>query len=701
MSDAVFQPSSAKQVFIRPLDKGMVLNQPSQAIPDGAFLYIKNLIAGPEGLTRRPGSGPIGKNQALPYTPSDMIAVWRTDGLQKLVILTRNNLYVLDLATGLAEVLWGYSTGTITISGTSVTGSGTSWLGLDAGGYCQNLMSGDILRTADGEAVIDQVTSNTTLVLKTVGTLVNRTGVSYSTQRTFTPGNASQPSFDMLNNFMMIADGKHPLLKYDPLGGTLGYWTTDTKKKIRQTATVIVNNTPGTVAVAATNLAIVTGTSTTFAVSGALAGDTIEFNFSGFPYTDTIKTVDSATQLTISNPGSLPVGTASSYRILRYGGIDFVPACCCGFAGRAWVGYTVDAVDGQQKQRIRWSALADVTDFSISTNYQDLPFTATPLLRLVPLGDCLIAYFGDAVYMGTPTNNPLIPLQFQRVETGGVGLVGPKAVISWLGAHFFVGQDDIYMLTTSGVQRIGSPVLRETLKKAVKLEYIRVQADPQRYRILFGFAEADDYVAKVYSYEYRAKAWSFDDIQTYMMANPIVTSTVSWDGLAGNTWDNLNVKYSAWDSMKGGSVARSVYFEGAGKIWQADDDQPLDKASVVIVPQFITKDYDFEMPDTQKIVTGFNIKVDCKGSVLPAGDNPLQIKVEVSTNRGASWKNGGTLRIAPNQDEGWVSFRAIGTTFRFRCTVVGTPPAAQYTFTEHGMRVRLSGAELSYGAHKA
>jgi len=693
MSDAVFQPTSVKSVFIRPLAKGMLLNAPSQVLPDGAFLLVKDFIAGPEGLVRRPGSGTLGLNQLIPYTPSDMIAVWRTDGLQKLIIITRNNLYVLDLSTGIAEVLWTYTTGTVTISGTSVTGAGgAAWT-------TNNILPGDILRTADGEAVIDTVSGSTSIVLRSVGTLVNRAGVTYSIQRTFSPGAASQPVFDMLNNYMMIADGKRAMLKYDPLGGTLGYWTTDVKKKIKQTETVTYST--GTVTVAVGALGTLTGAGTTWVTGATWVGKIIEVTVGGYAYRDTIAAVASTTSMTLANPGFIPVCAGATYRVLTTAGIDFVPACCCGFMNRAWAGQTVDSVDGSQRQRIRWSALADVTDFSIPTNYLDLPFTSTPLLRLVPLGDTLIAYFGDAVFMGTPTNNPLLPLQFQKVETGGVGLVGPKAVISWLGAHFFVGQDDIYLLTTQGIERIGSPVHKQTLKTCQKTECVRVQADPQRFRILFGFPTDADYVAKVWSYEYRAKAWSYDDIQTYMIANPVVTNSLSWDGLAGNTWDGLGSVYASWDSMRAGSTVRSIYYEGAGRLWQVDDNQSLDRASVTIVPQFETKDYDFDMPDSLKVVTGFNIKVDCNGGSVPAGNNPLIVNVLVSTNRGTSWKNCGNIYIPENRDEGWVSFRAVGSTFRFKCTVSGTPPASQYIISEHGMRVRLSGSELTYGGHRA
>ena len=45
MSDAVFQVTSAKDITIRPLDKGMVLNVPSQDVPDGGFLDIRDFVA--------------------------------------------------------------------------------------------------------------------------------------------------------------------------------------------------------------------------------------------------------------------------------------------------------------------------------------------------------------------------------------------------------------------------------------------------------------------------------------------------------------------------------------------------------------------------------------------------------------------------------------------------------------------------------
>lgn len=693
MSDAVFQPNSVKPVFVRPLDKGMILDQPSQVLPDGAFLKIKNFIAGTEGLRRRPGSTGVGLGQSFPYVLSDMIAVWRTDGLQKLIIVTRSNLYVLDLSTGRTEVAWAYSTGTVTISGTSVTGAATAWLSGD-------ILPGDILRTADGEAVIDQVTSDTTIVLKSVGTLINRTAVSYNIQRTFSPGRATEPVFDMLDNHMMIADGKRPLLRYDPLGGTLGYWTTDPKKRPYLTAAVTYST--GTVSVAAASLQTLTGSGTTWVTGSSWVGKTVEVTVGGVAYLDTIAAVASTTSLTLANPGLIPVCTGATYRILTYSGTAVTPACCCGFMGRAWIGYTWDTVDGECRQRIRWSSIQDSSDFSIETNWLDLPFTATPLKRLVPLGEALVAYFGDAVYIGFPTNNPLIPLQFQKVETGGIGLTGSKAVMSWLGVHFFVGQDDVYMLSTNGIQRIGTPIQKESIKLCQKSEFIRVQADPYRTRILFGFPGAEEYTDRVWSYEYKSKAWSYDDIQTYMIANPVVTNALSWDGLAGGTWDALGGTYSTWDNMKSGGATRSIYYEGASKIWQVDDAQGMDRGSIVISPQFETKDYDFELPDVLKIVTGFNVKISCvESGSIPAGDHPLQIQLEVSTNRGTSWKSIGTLQIPELRDEGWLTFRAKGSTFRFRGSIVGTPPQTSYTITEHGMRVRIAGSELSYGTHRA
>jgi hypothetical protein len=114
------------------------------------------------------------------------------------------------------------------------------------------------------------------------------------------------------------------------------------------------------------------------------------------------------------------------------------------------------------------------------------------------------------------------------------------------------------------------------------------------------------------------------------------------------------------------------------------------------VPFFIqmtTKDFDFDAPDHTKIAVGLNLKVSCNRGPIPASDNPLNLLVEVSTNRGLDWRSCGTLVVNAGSDEGFVGFRAMGSTFRFRLTGSGTQPSTAFSIIEMGFKVRLGGIE--------
>ena len=689
MSDVVFQPTSMKPVSEHPLDKGVVLNMPSQDIPDGGFLSIADFIAGPEGLLVRPGSEVVGTNPLFPYIPSDLVSIWRNDLTQKLMVLTRYSLFAWDINVGLTEVAWTYTVGTITISGTSVTGSGTLWVNTP-----MPLMAGDIIRAGGKEGVVDTVLGDTSLLLKSA-TLTNGAGVAYVAQRSFY-GINPQVMFDVVGYFMMMADGKHPLMRYDAVLNTLAYWTVDPLKKIYPTT---VKYSTGTVAVDGAT-GIVTGTATSWLNIGIQVGALMSVTVSGVTTSDTIASVDSATQIHLTTPGKVPTCTAGKVFTIQQG-VDFACKCCASFGNRTWVGGTTDAVDGVRRTRIRWSALADTADFSIATNYYDLPYTTTEMQALVPLGDVLIAYFEDAIFMGVPTNYPTLPLAWQRVETGGMGLVGAKAITSWLGAHFFVGPDDIYQLTSNGISKIGSPVVSQTVGTCKKPAFVRVCVDPQRYRILFGFPINNENIENVWSYEYRAKCWSRDAISTYMMSNVYVSSALSWDGLAPLVhWDSISAKYATWNAMNIGSVARSVYYEHSMRVWRVENAVVNDWAVAPFYPSFITKDHDFGMDDASKVVVGFSLKLSYGGSVLPPTSLPLNMLIEVSTNRGGSWKSCGILVVGAGRDEGWVTFRATGSTFRFRGSVLQMPSSNRFTITSIGMKVRLGGTEMNSAASR-
>jgi len=379
----------------------------------------------------------------------------------------------------------------------------------------------------------------------------------------------------------------------------------------------------------------------------------------------------------IDDPGKYPAGATK-----------LVAGCIASFQDRVWVGYIEDDVDGIQRQRIRWSALADSRNFSITTNYLDLPYVNGALRRLIPQNVSLVAYFDDGVYRGTQTNYPLLPVRFDPVETGGVGLVGMKAVNAYLGGHFFIGQDDIYFLSLEGASRIGTPIAKDSLRKCEHPDRCYVAIDPWNYSIVFGVPGNEVYMENLWRYNYKAQAWSYDKIQTYMIANPVVNASLDWDDLSGTTWDDLHLAFPTWDSINLDDPRKFLYIEYGGRIWKATVDGATDFGATPIVAELISKDHDLNAPDAIKTVVRLAVKIESEETL--AGN--LDFTVAVSTNRGRVWKTVGTLHIRAGYDEGYVNFRATGSTFRFRLQT--SSAVTSYSITEYTMRVRVSGEEL-------
>lgn len=585
---------SANSVAIRPLDKGMILDKPSQLIPDGGFYRLKNFISTVTGPKRRPGFTQFAAADTAPDPYVDYLTIWRVDGSQISVLITERYLYVVNPLSGYTRVDWKY-TGPAKASVTGATLTAPSANFTTAG-----VLVGDVVEIGTYSGVVSSVTSATELVMVDTD-IPDGSNYDYLVRYTFKPGNARLPDWTIFSGELLIADGKHPLLHYDPVLNTMAFWTTDAGKK-------------------------------------------------------------------------LP------------GGVDFVPACVTSFADRVVCGYTSDSIDGVQRQRIRWSSLADPTDFSLTTAYLDLPYVNGAVRRLVPLSNTLIAYFDDALYMGIQTNSPLFPFRFDLVDTGGIGLVGSKAISSFTGGHFFIGQDDIYFLTTQGAQRIGSPVVRESIRVCQVPERCYVAMNPWDTCVVFGFPITNQYMENLWYFDYKGKGWSYADIATYMISNPVVNTTITWDDLTG-TWDTLVNTYPEWDSIKLDDPRKFLIIEMSSSLWKGTENGDLDFGTNAIQAILITKDHDFDLPDELKTFVRLGIKIDVETTLI----NPVIYQVEISINRGKTWKSCGTLTIPITKDEGYVNFRAMGSTVTFRLT--SSSQVESYSITEYVIKARVHGSE--------
>ena len=382
---------------------------------------------------------------------------------------------------------------------------------------------------------------------------------------------------------------------------------------------------------------------------------------------------------------------------------DFVANCITLFQDRLFVGYTIEPTDGVRRQRIRWSKVTNLRDFSESTAYIDLPYTQGAIQRLVPMGNILVVYFSDAIFFGIPTNNPDLPVAFQKVETGHMGLIGQKAVIPFIDGHFFVSQDDVFYLSSSGPERIGSPVIKRTIKESNFRERVYAAPDLEHERIVFGFTKDSDQMEELWSFSYKSKGWSYENVSSYMIANPLLSLDLSWADLAGFTWDDLVDSYATWDSMSAKENEMRFFIESSGFLRQLSSnsaydllaDNAGDVISSPIVTVYETPDMDFDEPDTVKTFMRLSMKVSF--DTYPT-TNTL-FSVQGSWNRGRSWKSLGSLTIRAGNDEGYVTFLMTSSHVRFRLTC--TSEVAPYTVEELVIKVRGRGAELSIGMQGA
>lgn len=586
---------SAVSLPVRPLDKGMILDQASQVLPEGAFIDLKNYYPSSAGPRRRPGFAQYAAGQSVPYPFVDYVTVWSPDGTQTSILMTSKFLYRVNALTGFTRIEWDYTgPGIATASGATFTDPSASFTTND-------IMPGDIVAVGSYRGTVASVDSATQLTIADYD-IPPGSGYSYTVQRALGPGINELPDWTVFNGLLALADGKRPLLKYNPETNALGYWTTDSAKKLQS-----------------------------------------------------------------------PVR-------------DFVPGCVASFQDRIWCGYTVDSEDGARRQRIRWSTLADETDFSTVTAYLDLPYVNGALRRLVPLANTLVAYFDDAVFIGTQTNNPLLPCRFDLVDTGSIGLVGPKAVTSFLGGHFYVGQDDMYFLSREGAQRIGSPIVKASIRACQLPERVYVAMDPWNTSVIFGMPGVNEYMETLWVYDYKSRAWSYLDIDTWMITNPVVNVNLQWNDLSG-TWDALSDSFPSWNSIKLDDPRKFLFIESGSKLWKSTEAGATDFNTSAIAAAFTTKDHDFDAPDDLKTIVRLGLKLDADQTLT----GPVQFAVEASINRGKRWKPVGTITIPATGDEGYVNFRVTGSTVRFRLT--STSPVESYTITEYVIKARLHGSE--------
>ena len=391
----------------------------------------------------------------------------------------------------------------------------------------------------------------------------------------------------------------------------------------------------------------------------------------------------------------------------------FQGSCCAFMLGRIWIGnLAIDGSLGMARTRIRWSKTTDTGDFSDATAYLDLMSQSMSfsgaIQRLMPLGTMLVAYLDDAIFAGTPSTTANLPMSWQQVPSGSVGIIGPRAVASIIlprdeaniwgvntTGHFFVGFDNVYFLSGSSLslEPIGSKIVRESINKCQYPQRVQVSVDWLRRRVRFGFPRNNPYIENIFDYSWETKEWSYESRKTWMIANLPLSS--GWNPTPMLTSTGLNMTDLAGDLMSlsfgtADSFTRSHYVEHNGTLWDSSTDEnavnPDGSANSISIE---TPDYDEGAPGMVKLWRMLRLKISWEPENVPNCD--ITFAISVSMNRGTTWRPLGNMTISQGNDEGYINFRATGPHIRFLIT--SSSPVTPYYLVEMSRIVSLRGMQ--------
>jgi hypothetical protein len=367
---------------------------------------------------------------------------------------------------------------------------------------------------------------------------------------------------------------------------------------------------------------------------------------------------------------------------------------CVGFwRDRVYAACYKDGSDGILQQRYRWSQITDDDDFSFVYAFNKLDEEPSPIVRFVPLGDVCAIFFPNAIYLGEPSDIQYLPLEPHNLNTQGVGLVGQQAVCAYgsLGI-FFQGQGNFYVITSDGLETFGDQVAVDALGECLVPARCQMIALPHEQQIWCGLTKSANVMEDILIYDIPSKSWSRFGKATYSISAPWYVDTPSWDDWTTETWDDESETTGpAWSSESTADSQAVTLLESSGDLWRyTKAGATKDPDGNAVEGIFETGDLDFDAPDDVKFVNRLALKVKEEDS---SRTETISFSVELSVDEGVNWKSKGTLKVKPGRREGYLNFRAVGSTFRFRLTT--SSEVKSYDIKEITLGVKGAGRELS------
>lgn len=379
----------------------------------------------------------------------------------------------------------------------------------------------------------------------------------------------------------------------------------------------------------------------------------------------------------------------------------------CHYKERLWFGNVVEPESGvtiRPTQRVRWTEVLDWRQ-SEAGNYADMTYKAGPVRAIRSSDTMLLVFMTDTIYYGVQSNLVGLPYAFYELQTGNISAVGQKAIGSMLGTTIFVGRDDVYVIeyTEAGpkMSRIGSTVAKTMLRGLGNRELTVVKVDPANSRVVVGTSVGGALVDKMWFWNYKTKGWSWDeDVVFQALCGTNYVDQLTMDefeaATIGETYDSYDGAALAIDSFSKEPTGINLFgFDVNGHIYQYNADGTGNQTysggvfrtnSVTGILE--TQDLDLDRPDDIKSF----LELGARMAYLER-EAAFSLKLEVSIDRGRSWRSLGRLTFTKDDDEDKLNFRVTAASVRFRITfgntVDGTNSVqAPWTLEEFTLRVR-------------
>jgi hypothetical protein len=219
--------------------------------------------------------------------------------------------------------------------------------------------------------------------------------------------------------------------------------------------------------------------------------------------------------------------------------------------------------------RIHWSAINDITGWTVGTSqsdYQEFPDGGA--VQGISGGEFGIVFQDRAIRRMIYTGPPAI-FQFERISEDR-GVLMRHSICKAAGLTFFLANDGFYKIdrgggmTPIGANRVDATVLAEL--DTTLQSYMVGRADPLSKRVFWFYKTTSgnfDYLDKAIIYDWALDRWSAAEIETVVAASvlPLSTTLESLDAVG-----NLDALPYSLDSYTAGSSAGMAVVNSAGSM---------------------------------------------------------------------------------------------------------------------------------------